>query len=91
MLHANQFYSNLSHPSLQCSWLNTNNNNYNNNCAVAVATQHWHEGYKFSKSLSQVWIKFSEKHIVFRVRLPSFIISQDNKLKYSMQCFRNVA
>ena len=23
--------------------------------------------------------------------VPSFIISEDNKLKYNMQCFRNVA
>ena len=30
--------SNLSHPSFQCFWLNTNNKNHNNNCTLAVAT-----------------------------------------------------
>ena len=38
MLHAYLFCSNLSHPSFQCFWLNTNNKNHNNNCTLAVAT-----------------------------------------------------
>ena len=29
-----------------------NNNNYNNNHKLVVASQRWHEEYKFSKSLS---------------------------------------
>ena len=31
------------------------------------------------------------KNILYLESVPSFIISEENKLKYSMQCFRNVA
>ena len=72
-------------------WLNTNDNNHNNNWTLAVATSHWHEEYEFLKKFESKCELSLLKDISYLESVPSFIISEDNKLKYNMQCFRNVA